>query len=70
MFASASLIEDLVRGGIGISLFALALYLMPSQPLLAAFAALAALIPFRGCPACWTFGLYETACRVKPKAKN
>ena len=65
MFASTSLTEHLIRGAIGI-----ALYLMPSYPLVAALAALAALIPFRGCPACWTFGLYETACKVKPKSKG
>jgi hypothetical protein len=70
MFASTSLTEHLVRGAIGISLFALALYLIPSYPILAALIALAALVPFRGCPACWTFGLYETACKVKPKSKN
>lgn len=69
MFASASLTEHLVRGAIGISLFLLAWFLLTDYPLFAAPLALAALIPFRGCPACWTFGLYETACKIKPPAK-
>ena len=67
MFGSASLIEHLARGGLGILLFALALITLTEQPLLAVLFALAALVPLRGCPACWTVGLYETACRRRPE---
>lgn len=70
MYGSASLTEHLVRGGLGIALFVLAAITATEAPLLAVALAVAALIPLRGCPACWTVGLYETACKRKPPAEG
>lgn len=70
MFGSPSLIEHLVRGGLGITLFSLAIITATEAPLLALALVLAALVPLRGCPACWTVGLYEIACKRKPEAER
>jgi hypothetical protein len=70
MYGSSTLTEHLVRGGVGITMFALAAYTAAEAPLLAVGLAVAALIPLRGCPACWTVGLYETACKRKPPAEG
>jgi hypothetical protein len=66
MYGSPTLIEHLVRGGLGVTLFVLAAITAAEAPLLAVALALAALVPLRGCPVCWTVGLYETSCKRKP----
>jgi hypothetical protein len=66
MYGSSSLTEHLIRGGVGITMFTLAAFTAADSPLLAVALALGALVPLRGCPACWTVGLYETACKRKP----
>jgi len=59
LFASASLVGHLVRGAIGIGLAMLA-FQNQDQPILSLTAAAGALIAFRGCPICWTVGLFES----------
>jgi hypothetical protein len=59
LFASANLAEHLLRGIIGIGLFAWAAQHQDALGL-SLLAALGALIAFRGCPICWTIGLFET----------
>jgi hypothetical protein len=72
-FVSASLGEHLLRGGLAIGALALAVvlfnlgawYAAIGGALLVAFA----LIMFRGCPVCWTVGLFGT-CRLKSTQKS
>lgn len=65
LFASGTLLEHLARGVAGFSALVVALAL--GQPgnawplvLLALLLGGAALLAFRGCPVCWTIGLFET----------
>ncbi len=65
LFASGTLLEHLARGVAGFSALVVALAL--GQPgnawplvLLALLLGGAALFAFRGCPVCWTIGLFET----------
>jgi tetrahydromethanopterin S-methyltransferase subunit D len=60
MFASESMAGHLLRGGIGVALVYWAVQ-HQGQTFLAMLAAVGALLAFRGCPACWTIGLFETA---------
>jgi hypothetical protein len=60
IFASASMAGHLLRGGIGIALAYWAV-LHQANTLVAMLAAVGALLAFRGCPVCWTIGLFETA---------
>ena len=59
MFASQSLTEHVLRGISGFSLFALAVWLAPTNVAALLFVP-AGLVLLRGCPMCWTIGLVET----------
>lgn len=59
MFASESVIGHLIRGAIGIALLAWAVR-HQTQTGLSLLAAMGALLAFRGCPVCWTIGLFES----------
>jgi hypothetical protein len=65
LFASNTLIEHIIRGAIGIGAISVAISLgkpggawwsIPSALALGAVA----IVAFRGCPICWTVGLFET----------
>ncbi len=60
MFASRTIAGHLTRGAIAAALIAWALSHQSSDPGFAALAAVAALVAMRGCPLCWTMGLFET----------
>ncbi len=60
MFASRTIAGHLTRGAIAAVLIAWALAHQSSDPGFAALAGIAALVAMRGCPLCWTMGLFET----------
>jgi hypothetical protein len=65
-FASNTLIEHIVRGAIGIGAISVAISLgRPGGAWWSIPSALAlgglAIVAFRGCPICWTVGLFEMA---------
>lgn len=59
LLASRSLAAHLVRGAIAAGLLLLA-FLHQSNPALALGSFVLAVAAMRGCPACWTLGLFET----------
>jgi len=61
MFASKSLVEHLFRGAVGLSAFAFSALLGPTHPWVALALVPFALVALRGCPLCWTIGLFQTA---------
>jgi hypothetical protein len=60
MFASKTLVEHLLRGLSGAGAITLGVVALGAQPWLAALAFGAALLALRGCPTCWTVGLFQT----------
>ena len=60
MFASKTIAGHLARGVIAATLIAWALAHQSSDPAIAAIAGLGSLVAMRGCPLCWTAGLFET----------
>jgi hypothetical protein len=60
MFASASVMAHLVRGVIAAAMIVWALALQSTEPIFAVAAVAAAVAAMRGCPLCWTVGLFET----------
>jgi hypothetical protein len=60
MFASSTLTEHVLRGLIGIAAFAGAVVYSPDAPLLSMLLLPVGLVALRGCPMCWTMGLFET----------
>lgn len=60
MFASKSLVEHVSRGVIGFGAAVVATALAESHPLLAIAAIPFAFVAFRGCPMCWTVGVFQT----------
>ena len=60
MFASKSVVAHLVRGIIAAVLIVWALDLLSTEPIFALAAGAAAMVAMRGCPLCWTMGLFET----------
>jgi len=68
LFASESLIGHLLRGVIGILLIILAFELQ-AQSVLSFVSAIGALLAFRGCPVCWTFGLVESVMQKIKRSK-
>ena len=63
MFASKTFAEHLIRGLIGIAAFALAIRVGSTESAAAIAASLGfagvGLLALRGCPICWTTGLFE-----------
>ena len=64
MFASKSLLEHFLRGAVGFAAVTGAIVFARGSnaaTVVASIAlALVALLAFRGCPICWTVGLFET----------
>jgi hypothetical protein len=60
MFASHTIVAHLMRGGIAAALIAWALPNQSSHPVFAIAAGIGAVAAMRGCPMCWTLGLFET----------
>ena len=61
MFASNTLTEHILRGAIGIGALWLAVAIAATHPWSSLALGVVVLIAFRGCPICWTIGLFETA---------
>jgi hypothetical protein len=61
MFASGTLIEHVSRGAVGIGALWCALAIAASHPWASLALGGVMLLAFRGCPICWTIGLFETA---------
>jgi hypothetical protein len=60
MFASRSLTIHLLRGGLGIAALVLAATVATNHPVMALLLLPVAFVAFRGCPMCWTIGLFQT----------
>ena len=60
MFASNTLTEHILRGAIGIGALWLAVAIGATHPWSSLALGVVVLIAFRGCPICWTIGLFET----------
>ena len=59
-FASESLTGHLLRGAAAIALLVWAINNQSERPVEALAAGAFSLLAFRGCPTCWTIGLFET----------
>jgi hypothetical protein len=68
MFKSRSVAVHFVRGIAGFGFLSIALQYGPVLGWWTLAPAAAALVCFRGCPMCWTFGLIETMLDCKPGA--
>jgi hypothetical protein len=60
MFASKSVVAHIFRGVIAAALIVWALDNLSTEPIFALAAGAAAVVAMRGCPLCWTMGLFET----------
>lgn len=60
MFGSAFLAAHLMRGVAAAALLACAIVHQTAHPWLSFGGGVAALVALRGCPMCWTVGLFET----------
>jgi hypothetical protein len=59
-FASATLAGHLLRGALGVVALAAAISMGPESAAASLALGGVALLAFRGCPLCWTVGLFET----------
>lgn len=59
-FKSRTVAGHVIRGALGFGFLAIAMVYAAQLGWWAIVPALAALVCFRGCPMCWTFGLIET----------
>lgn len=62
-FASESVFEHLVRGGVGFGALIGAVALIPLVGLLSLLLLPVGLVALRGCPTCWAIGLMQTLSR-------
>jgi len=60
MFASSSISRHLARGVVGLGAMITSLSVATSHPWLALGLLPVALVALRGCPTCWTVGLFQT----------
>ena len=64
MFGSKTVLAHMLRGVIGLSALSIAILLTRNADTASVLAsvtlAIVALIALRGCPVCWTIGLFET----------
>lgn len=70
MFASNTVIEHLLRGVAGMALLWLAIDIAYTHPFASLGLGIVVLIVFRGCPVCWTIGLFETVYVKYVRFKN
>ncbi|ABE55914.1 hypothetical protein Sden_2635 [Shewanella denitrificans OS217] len=70
LFASSSLTEHLVRGILGLALLWLAIDIAAEQPWASLGLGVLMIIAFKGCPVCWTIGLFETLYLKWTQLKN
>jgi hypothetical protein len=61
MFASNTLSEHILRGTIGLGALWIAVAITEGHPWGSLALGAVVLVAFRGCPICWTIGLFETA---------
>ena len=61
MFASKTLIEHVLRGAVGIGALCYAVAIAEIHTFASLALGALVLVAFRGCPVCWTIGLFETA---------
>jgi hypothetical protein len=59
-FASHTVKEHMVRGAFGIGFLWWAVAIADTHPIASIGLGILMLITFRGCPVCWTIGLFET----------
>jgi hypothetical protein len=59
MFASGSLIAHVTRGAAGAGALWCALFIAATHPWGSLAFGVIGLLAFRGCPVCWTIGLFE-----------
>ncbi|MFD3745886.1 hypothetical protein [Nocardia sp. NPDC058633] len=64
-FASASMVEHLLRGGAGFGALIGSIALIPAVGPISLFLLPVGLVALRGCPLCWTIGLMQTLSRGK-----
>ncbi|MGY0497553.1 hypothetical protein ACWZHB_03525 [Nocardia sp. FBN12] len=64
-FASRSLFEHLVRGGVGFGALIGSIALIPVVGPVALLLLPVGLVALRGCPTCWAIGLMQTLSRGK-----
>jgi hypothetical protein len=60
LFASKSVGAHVVRGAVAAVLIGWAVVYQTSHPVFAIGALVVAVVAMRGCPMCWTVGLFET----------
>jgi hypothetical protein len=60
MFGSRTLVRHLLRGVVGFAALAAAFVLLGSHQLWSLSLLALSLLSLRGCPTCWTIGLFET----------
>lgn len=60
LFASKSVGAHLVRGAVAAVLIGWAVFYQTSHPVFAIAAVVVAVVAMRGCPTCWTVGLFAT----------
>jgi hypothetical protein len=60
MFASRGILEHLARGVVGLAALFVAAMFGTSHPWWSLLAMPVALVALRGCPMCWTIGLFQT----------
>ena len=60
VFASTSLVAHLLRGIFAALVTVTAVKCQTAAPLASLALGVAALVALRGCPVCWTIGLFET----------
>ena len=74
MFGSKTVLAHILRGVIGFCALALAILLALNADTASVLAsvtlAIVALIALRGCPVCWTIGLFETLWGKAPHVFN
>jgi hypothetical protein len=70
MFASKTLSEHLLRGAAGIGALWCAIAIAASHPWGSLALGGLVLLAFRGCPICWSIGLFETAGEASKRRRD
>ncbi|WP_063800459.1 hypothetical protein [Bradyrhizobium lablabi] len=70
MFASKTLLEHLLRGAAGIGALWCAIAIAASHPWASVALGGLVLLAFRGCPICWSIGLFETVGEASKRRRD
>jgi hypothetical protein len=70
VFASKSMTQHILRGMAGFLAIVFSAVLLDTLPWVSIALIAIAFLAFRGCPVCWSIGIFQTSCKIKDTSQK